>query len=50
MNYAAISTSPRRNMPFLTPAQQAQFKPSPSEEASRALWARIGARLPGASA
>lgn len=41
MLYADFATSPRRNAPFLTQAEQATFAPSASEAASRAIHARM---------
>lgn len=46
MNYAAIATSPRRNWRFLTWWQQATFTPTASEEATRAITNRMGAKAP----
>ena len=39
--YAEVATSVRRNIAFLSPAEQATFAPSPSEAASRTIHARM---------
>lgn len=47
MSYAAICTSVRRNLAFLTQEQRAMFSPCSSEHAFHQLAARMGVRLPG---
>lgn len=50
MSYAAICTSVRRNLAFLTQEQRAMFEPCMSERASLAIQAAAeqrGIRMPG---
>jgi hypothetical protein len=49
MNFAALFTSVRRNLPFLHAGQRAAFAPCPSEEAVYRIAARMGVVLPGAT-
>ena len=50
MTFAQLLASIARHVPYLWADERAAFEPCPSEDAVYRIAARMGVRLPGASA